>query len=111
MVATRKNEIANPIPGKRTQSSQRAQALLPTMLRLLLPLLGAASAAEPKAECNWVNDTDYFGPALGALRSALPAVARGGGRGWGATLRAAAATLRCCLLPLTRRWRAQATSA
>ena len=39
------------------------------MLRLLLPLLGAASAAEPKAECNWVNDTDYFGPALGALRS------------------------------------------
>ena len=65
--------------------SQRAQALLRTMLRLLLPLLGAASAAEPKAECNWVNDTDYFGPALGALRSGpLP------GAGWG---RCAAA---CC---------------
>ena len=46
--------------------------LLPTMLRLLLPLLGAASAAEPKAECNCVNDTDYFGPALGALRAAAP---------------------------------------
>ena len=53
------------------------------MLRLLLPLLGAASAAEPKAECNWVNDTDYFGPALGALRS-------------GPLPRCGVGTLRCC---------------